>query len=112
MNAVIIIQARTASTRLPAKALLPIAGHSSAILAALRASNRQHHTILATSDRPSDDVLAGEAQKHGVATFRGPLEDVLARYFLATANLADDCIVVRLTADNVVPDGDLVDEMA
>jgi len=62
VNAVIIIQARTASTRLPAKALLPIAGHSSAILAALRASNRQHHTILATSDRPSDDVLAGEAQ--------------------------------------------------
>jgi len=109
---VVIIQARTTSIRLPRKALLQVAGYPSAILAALRASNREHKTILATSDDQSDNVLASEALKHGIATFRGPLHDVLARYFLAASGLPEDCIVVRLTADNVVPDGEFVDEMA
>jgi spore coat polysaccharide biosynthesis protein SpsF (cytidylyltransferase family)/aryl-alcohol dehydrogenase-like predicted oxidoreductase len=112
LKVVIIIQGRMASTRLPAKALLPIAGYPSAILAALRASNRQHQTIFATSDDPSDDVLAREAHKHGLAIFRGPLEDVLRRYCLAVAGFSDDYIVIRLTADNVVPDGQFVEEMS
>ena len=100
------------STRLPGKALLPVAGYPSAILAALRAGNRGDQTILATSDDPSDDLLQQEARKHGITVFRGPLHDVLARYFLAAASLPQDCVVVRLTADNVVPDGPLVGELA
>ena len=111
MDALVILQARTASSRLPGKALLPVAGYPSAILAALRAANRQHRTILATSDDRSDDLLTEEAQKYGIKVFRGPLNDVLARYFLAAASLTDDSIVVRLTADNVVPDGTLVAEI-
>ena len=55
MRTVTIIQARTSSTRLQAKALLNVAGYPSAILAALRAANRNHETILATSDDRSDD---------------------------------------------------------
>src|ERR1700736_6416496 len=98
MNCVVILQARTTSSRLLGKALLPVAGYPSAILAALRAANRQHPTIFATSDDPSDDVLAAEARKHRIQVFRGPLNDVLARYFLAAANLPDDSTVVRLTA--------------
>lgn len=109
---VVVIQARTTSIRLPRKALLPVVGYPSAILASLRASNLEHKTILATSDDRSDDALASEALKHGIATFRGPLHDVLARYFLAASSLPDDCIVVRLTADNVVPDGAFVEEIA
>jgi aryl-alcohol dehydrogenase-like predicted oxidoreductase/spore coat polysaccharide biosynthesis protein SpsF (cytidylyltransferase family) len=112
MNCVVILQARTTSSRLPGKALLPVAGYPSAVLAALRAANRQHPTIFATSGDPSDDVLAAETRKHGIHVFRGPLNDVLARYFLAAANLPDDSIVVRLTGDNVVPDGSLVAEIA
>jgi spore coat polysaccharide biosynthesis protein SpsF (cytidylyltransferase family)/aryl-alcohol dehydrogenase-like predicted oxidoreductase len=111
MDAVIILQARTTSTRLPGKALLPIAGRPSAIVAALRAANRQHRTILATSDDRADDVLASEAHGYGIEVFRGPLNDVLARYYLASANLPDGCAIVRLTADNVVPDGRLVVDM-
>jgi len=111
MKALVILQARTASTRLPRKALLPIAGYPSAILAALRAANRQHATILATSDDSSDDVLASEARNYGIEVFRGPLGDVLSRYYLATANLPSDCVVVRLTGDNVIPDGALVAEV-
>jgi spore coat polysaccharide biosynthesis protein SpsF (cytidylyltransferase family)/aryl-alcohol dehydrogenase-like predicted oxidoreductase len=112
MRVVVIIQARTASTRLPGKAMLPVAGYPTAILAALRGSNRNHRTIFATSDDPSDDRLATEAGKHGLEVFRGPLQDVLARYSLAAASLPEDSIVVRLTADNVLPDGRFVEELA
>ena len=111
MNALVILQARTSSDRLPGKALLPVAGYPSAILATLRAANRQHPTLLATSDDRTDDLLTVEARKHGIEVFRGPLKDVLARYFFAIATLSDDSIVVRLTGDNVVPDGALVAEI-
>ena len=111
MNALVIVQARTTSSRLPGKALLPVAGYPSAILAALRAGNRQHRTLLATSEDHTDDLLAAEARKHGIEVFRGSLNDVVARYFHASATLADDGIVVRLTADNIVPDGTLVAEI-
>lgn len=107
----VIIQARTTSTRLPAKSLLPVAGYPCAVLAALRASNTNRRTIFATSDDPSDDELTAEAGKFGLEVFRGPLHDVLARYALAAAALPDDCVVVRLTADNVLPDGSFVTEM-
>ncbi|MBZ5614770.1 MAG: aldo/keto reductase [Acidobacteriia bacterium] len=112
MRTVAIIQARTASTRLPGKALLPVAGFPSAVLAALRLRNRAGDVLVATSGDPSDDRLALELQRHAIRVFRGPLEDVLRRYRLATADLPDECVVVRLTADNVVPDGELLEELA
>jgi aryl-alcohol dehydrogenase-like predicted oxidoreductase/spore coat polysaccharide biosynthesis protein SpsF (cytidylyltransferase family) len=112
VNITIIIQARTTSKRLPGKALLPIAGYPAAILAALRGSNRNHAIIFATSDDGSDDRLAQEARQRNLKVFRGPLDDVLARYALAVAELPDDSVIVRLTADNVVPDGAFVSELA
>jgi spore coat polysaccharide biosynthesis protein SpsF len=39
------------------------------------------------------------------------LNDVLKRYEMATAGLPDDCLVVRMTGDNIVPDGQLVEEL-
>lgn len=112
MRAVIIMQARTSSARLPGKALLPVAGYPSAVLAALRASNLGNETLVATSSDSSDDALAEKLRSYGIGVVRGPLHDVLGRYYLAAASLPDDCIVVRLTGDNVVPDGRLVQELA
>src|SRR5947209_12866404 len=102
MKSVAIVQARTASSRLFGKALLSVAGFPCAILATLRAANRGHCTILATSDQSSDDTLAANARNYGIEVFRGPMDNVLSRFFLATANLSDDDVLVRLTADNVV----------
>lgn len=115
MRTVTIMQARTSSSRLPAKALLPIEGYPSAVLATLRAGNRdaanqnapnrEHGTIFATSDDSSDDELARQARERGLTVFRGPLHDVLGRYYLACAQFPDDCTVIRVTADNMLPDG-------
>jgi len=96
---------------LPGKALLPVAGYPSAVLAALRAANQNQETIFATSDDASDDELTRQAERHGLRVFRGPLQDVLGRYFLAASGLSDECAVIRLTADNLVPDGQFVREL-
>jgi len=112
MRTVVILQARTTSTRLRGKALLPVAGYPSAVLATLRACNRGHETLAATSDDSSDDELARQFLYCGIRVFRGPLNDVLARYYLAAKDLPDDCTVIRLTGDNLVPDGAFVTDLA
>ena len=107
----IVVQARTSSRRLPGKVLLNIRGHPLAALAAMRAGRTGRNVILATSHEPSDDALAATVKAHGIAVVRGPLDDVLTRFADALSGLNDADPVVRLTADNVVPDGDLIDEV-
>ena len=55
-NPLIVIQARTSSARLPGKALLPIRGIATTVLAAKRAANQGHQVVVATSIDPSDDA--------------------------------------------------------
>jgi aryl-alcohol dehydrogenase-like predicted oxidoreductase/spore coat polysaccharide biosynthesis protein SpsF (cytidylyltransferase family) len=111
MKTIIIMQARTTSTRLPGKAMLPVGGHPSAVLAALRAGNVGIETVVAIPAEASDDALAHALGKYGIRVVRGPLEDVLARYALAARDLPEDSLVVRLTGDNVIPDGELAQEL-
>jgi spore coat polysaccharide biosynthesis protein SpsF len=103
-EAVIILQARMASTRLPGKALAPIGartliGHC---LARLRIGGAAP-VLLATTTNQEDDVLVAAAAKYGVAAFRGPVDDVLSRYVLA-ARSVDARFVVRATGDNPAVD--------
>lgn len=107
-SAVVVIQSRLASTRLPAKALLPIAGVPSVALCALRAGNTGLRVIVATSDTPTDDAVADVLTAAAVGCFRGPHHDVLSRYAQATRDLPESAVIVRLTADNVLPDGEFV----
>ncbi|HEU5401985.1 MAG TPA: hypothetical protein VFU86_11550 [Terriglobales bacterium] len=106
-----VIQIRSSSTRLPRKALLPLAGFPMGVLVALRAMRGGVPVRMATSDDASDDELATILTGHGLTVVRGSLSDVLGRYVKATEDLGEDEIVVRLTADNVVPDGDFVKEL-
>lgn len=82
-----------------------------AILAAKRAANTGSRVILATSRESADDALAKEAADHGVEVFRGSLDDVLSRFLSAIADYSDDAVIIRLTADNPIPDGALIDEV-
>jgi spore coat polysaccharide biosynthesis protein SpsF (cytidylyltransferase family)/aryl-alcohol dehydrogenase-like predicted oxidoreductase len=111
MKTVVVLQSRTTSSRLPRKALLSLAGYPISVLAALRAGNRGLETIVATSDDPSDDELVAILQGYNIPTFRGPLDDVLGRYHLASADLGEEATIVRITGDNVLPDGDFVQEL-
>ncbi len=108
----VVVQARTSSTRLPGKVLLPVCGMPIVVLAAKRAARDGLEVVVATSDDPSDDTLATTITRHGLKCLRGPLDDVLSRFVLSTADLADDDICVRFTSDNVFPDSDFANRMA
>lgn len=105
-----ILQSRTNSSRLPGKALLPIANMPSAVLAAKRAANQGHAVVLATSDQASDEILSRTATDAGIKVFRGDRDNVRARFLAAAKDLEDDHIIIRLTADNMLPDGGLLTE--
>jgi spore coat polysaccharide biosynthesis protein SpsF len=91
--------------------LLPLAGMPVAILAARRAMNTGIPLVVATSVEPDDDGLAEELHAAGLAVHRGSLEDTLARVVEALSGHDDGTPVIRLTADNVFPDGRLLEEL-
>ena len=100
MTTIAIVQARTSSSRLPGKVLMPIQGVPLILfqLERLRQCNHIDRLILATSKDPSDDSLAYQVANAGFTTFRGELNDVLAR-FHSCALLEQAKVVVRLTGD-------------
>ncbi|WAB95562.1 aldo/keto reductase [Pseudomonas citronellolis] len=106
-----VLQARTNSSRLPGKVLLPINGIPLAILAAKRAANTGRDVIIATSMEPMDDALAELARHYGINCYRGDLDNTLERIVGALERYDDETLVFRLTADNVFPDGALLDEI-
>lgn len=110
-NSIVVLQARTSSSRLPAKVLLPIRGIPLVVLAAKRAGNTGRKVIVVTSKEYSDDELVATLASHQIEYFRGDLNNVLKRVVDAISDYDDETLVFRLTADNVFPDGNLLDEM-
>lgn len=111
MTSIVVVQARTNSSRLPGKVLLPVGGFPVVVLVAKRAANTGRNVIVVTSNEKSDDVLAHTLEKYGIQFFRGSLENTLSRFVDALSIYSDNTIVFRLTADNVIPDGILLDEI-
>lgn len=97
-----IVQARTSSSRLPGKVLLPFGSAASLVEAVVEPILQvlpRRDVFIATSTDPTDDALAREASRMGIGIFRGSLTDVLSRFSeCARDNGAD--IVLRVCADN------------
>ncbi|MAU77326.1 MAG: glutamate-1-semialdehyde aminotransferase [Crocinitomicaceae bacterium] len=112
MSVLAIVQARTSSSRLPGKVLLPIGTKPMVLyqLDRLQNCSRIDTVVLATSDQSSDDTLADLVKIAGFTVFRGDLEDVLER-FRACAAAAQATTVVRLTGDCPLSDPALIDEL-
>lgn len=108
----IVLQARTRSKRLPGKALLDVCGLPMAVLAAKRAQRDGADTLVATSDNRSDDDLADALRIHGIRCLRGPHDDVLTRFVMATADMKANDVCVRLTCDNIFPDSEFAANLA
>lgn len=108
--AVIVIQARMGSTRLPGKVLRPLAGRSVLgwVVHAARASEAAERVVVATTTRPDDDVVVEEATASGAEVIRGDEDDVLSRFVKAVDQEDDATGVVRLTADCPLLDPTLV----
>ena len=106
-----ILQARTSSSRLPGKVLLPLAGAPMILrqIERVRRATRIDRLVVATSDDPSDDELARTLSSAGLAAHRGPLDDVLARFTGALAAFGPAEHVVRLTGDCPLADPAVID---
>ncbi len=95
-----IVQARMSSRRLPGKVLADLAGKPMLvrIVERLRRARSLAFVGVATSVEPSDDPIAACCEALGIPCFRGPLDDVLARYVAACEHRGLDA-VVRITGD-------------
>ena len=101
----VLVQARMSSTRFPGKSLAKVCGIPLAILACKRAQSDSNKVVLLTSNEESDDILASHAKQNNVEVFRGDLQNVLERFVKAIEGYSDHQIVIRLTADNFLPNG-------
>lgn len=100
MKRVIIVQARTTSTRLPGKVLMDLAGQPMLAQQIRRLKRCQHadEIVVATTTNPTDDPVVAVTEKENVRWFRGSEHDVLSRYVVAAQEAYAD-VVVRITAD-------------
>lgn len=107
----VIIQARTGSSRMPGKVLLPFYGEKSIldiIVSSLQKSVHGLPVCIATSVNESDNAIADFALRRGVHCYRGDEQDVLAR-FVGAAKQMKAAWVVRVCADNPFLDVSLMD---
>lgn len=106
-----VLQARTSSSRLPGKVLLPLAGAPMLArqIERLQRARSLDKLIVATSDRAEDDRVASVAIEAGVGAYRGSLNDVLDRFYRAAAPHSPTWIV-RLTGDCPLADWSVIDD--
>ena len=100
---IIIIQARTGSSRLPNKMIIPF--HSNKYILDLiierikKTFKNNIPTVIATSNKEQDLPIVEIAKKNKVSYYQGSESDVLLRFINAMENNnADSCI--RICADN------------
>lgn len=110
MSVLAVLQARLSSTRLPGKVMRPLAGAPMILrqIERIRRARRIDRLVVATSLEASDDPLAALLEAEQLDVFRGPLDDVLARFIGALAAYPADH-VVRLTADCPLADPEVID---
>jgi spore coat polysaccharide biosynthesis protein SpsF len=98
----VVIQARTGSTRLPGKMLMPF--FEGKTIPELMVEELKRHLpgaqiVLATTLNPKDDALVMLAEKLGVSCFRGSEDNVLNR-FIEAAEFFNFDACLRVCADN------------
>jgi spore coat polysaccharide biosynthesis protein SpsF len=105
-----VLQARTASTRMPGKVMAPICGEPMIWrqLERIRTARSISKVVVATTVDPSDDGLAAFLLGRGVSVHRGEFKNVLGR-FSACAEAWDASHVVKLSADCPLIDPQLID---
>lgn len=106
------VPCRLKSTRLPNKAIRPIAGIPAIERCFINVSGieKSDKTVLITSTEPEDDVLLDYTLEEKIEVFRGPVEDVLERVIPAIDKYQPDH-VIRITGDCPLVSFEMADEL-
>ena len=112
MKVVVIIQARSGSTRLPGKVLKKIKNKTilDYVIDRLKFCKKVDDIILATTTNKDDNVLEEFAIKKKIKFYRGSEENVLSRYYEVAVKYKAD-IIVRITSDCPLIDFEIVDKV-
>ena len=113
MTTLLGIQARTNSSRLPGKMLMPFGCQSLAHFVMNRCSLLNKvvdHVVLLTSEESTDDELVQLISRSGFEVFRGSLDNVLLRY-IDCANYYGAKTIIRVCGDSPFVDLDMITKM-
>ncbi len=113
MKTIALLAVRTGSSRLPAKALMPILGKPmlERMVERVQRATSIDEIVIATTERHEDDRIEALAARLGANCFRGSEDDVLGR--MAGAVEAAQCDrVIELLGDNPLVHADIIDEVA
>lgn len=106
-----VITVRLSSSRLPQKALLPLAGKRVIDHVIERAkvslAKGLSHVVVCTSTESGDDALEQIAKEHGVDCFRGSLSDKIDRWRGAAEKFNADYIIT-IDGDDLFCDPELI----
>ncbi len=112
MKTLVVIQARTGSTRLPDKVRLPLAGAPllQRMIERVAAAKTPFSVTVATTTSPADDPIVDIARAAGVDCFRGHPTDLLDRHYHAALAARAD-VVVKIPSDCPLIDPRVIDRV-
>ncbi len=107
-----VIQARSASSRLPNKVLLKINKNSilDIVIKRLKKSKKVDQFIVSTTKNKLDDKILLIAKKNKIDYYRGESDNVLKRFYLTAKKFKADAII-RINADCPIIDHRVLDLM-
>jgi spore coat polysaccharide biosynthesis protein SpsF len=112
MTITVVIQARSGSTRLPGKVLLPAAGAAllTRMVDRVSAARTPSAVVIATTELAADDAICDLARAAGVACVRGHATDCLDRHLVAARATSAD-VVVKIPSDCPLIDPATIDRV-
>src|SRR5262245_20510239 len=112
MRILVVVQARTGSSRFPGKVLMPLANRPllNRMLERVLAAATPSAVVVATTRDREDDVVEALAGEAGVACFRGHTTDLLDRHYQAGITFRAD-VVVKIPSDCPLIDPAVIDRV-
>ncbi|MGA9115784.1 MAG: glycosyltransferase family protein [Bacteroidota bacterium] len=112
MKVTLVVQARTGSSRLPGKVLLPVAGRPllERMLERLQAVKTRIDIVVATTTEPADDPVRYLCGELGVPCFSGHPLDLLDRHYRAALRTGAEA-VAKIPSDCPLVDPAVVDRV-
>jgi spore coat polysaccharide biosynthesis protein SpsF len=116
VKVLVVVQARTGSTRLPGKVLLPVAGAPLLVrmLERVLAAGTPGEVVVATTTAAADEPVRELARQAGVRCFRGHPTDLLDRHYRAALDCglsAPEDVVVKIPSDCPLIDPAAIDRV-